>query len=354
MRIFIILSILTLFASCSQEQPKKQKDDFTVLMGSNKNIWKFVETNEDMNNIKYFQSLYDQNKDLQYLPQKELKIPKTIHLIWLGPNPFPKESIENVRTWVHHHPDWKFKFWTDRKRALPHPKFELILVSSFNFLELKDQFNESDNYAEKADILRYEVLYQEGGLYVDHDVKCYKPFSPFHSHFDLYCGIEPPHQPVLSSSISACNNVIGARSNHPVLKSCMSLVKERWHEVGEAYPGLDKESIIYRIANRTFSPFDESIKLVGNRDGNKDIAFPAAYFNQIENDFALYAHHYYASTWFEDETKFEKNVRRRLISITRKNNQILLINAVILSANLVLFGSLFVHFRKLKRKTIKK
>ncbi|MCB1080999.1 MAG: hypothetical protein KDK69_04175, partial [Chlamydiia bacterium] len=126
-------------------------------------------------------------------------------------------------------------------------------------------------------------------------------------------------------------------------------VKERWDEVGMAYPGDDKESIIYRVAQRSFIAFEDAVKSGADQEGNIDIIFPAAYFNRIDDDFALFAHHYYASTWFEDETKFERNVRRRLISISRKNNQILLFNAVILSANLVLCACLIVQYRSIRK-----
>jgi len=51
----------------------------------------------------------------------------------------------------------------------------------------------------------------------------------------------------------------------------------------------------------------------------------------------------------EDETKFERNVRRRLLSIPRKNNEILLFNAVILSANLVLCACLIFQYRSLRK-----
>jgi len=202
---------------------------------------------------------------------------------------------------------------------------------------------------EKSDVLRYEILLQEGGLYVDHDVRCFKSFAAFHKNFDLYCGLEPPHQPVLSSSISICNNIIGVRPGHPVMGAVIDRVKERWEELGSAYPGNDKESIIYRVAQRTFIAFEDAVKAAGDKGSNKDIVFPAAYFNRIDEDFALYAHHYYASTWFEDETKFERNVRRRLISISRKNNQILLFNAVILSANLVLCACLIGQYRSIRK-----
>jgi len=348
LKIICTLSLLLLMTACNKDNHIKQTDDFNTLMGSSKSVWKFVETHEDFQNIHRFKEIYNKNKELQFLKQQEGKIPKVVHFIWLGPNPFPRESIENVRSWVDHHPTWTFKFWTDRRRPLPHPHMELNLVSSFEFTKLSDCFQESDNYGEKSDVLRYEILYQEGGLYVDHDVKCFKTFAPFHNNFDLYCGIEPPHQPVLSSSISICNNIIGVRPSHPVMKAAIDHVKSKWEEIALAYPGDDKESIIYRVAQRTFIAFENAVKEAGDQGSNKDIIFPAAYFNRIDDDFALFAHHYYASTWFEDETKFERNVRRRLISISRKNNQILLFNGVILSATLLLCACLIFQYRSIK------
>ena len=349
LKTIFLFPLLLLVSSCDDPQHLKQTDDFNTLMGAKKSVWKFVETHEDFKNIHHFKELYNKNKELQFQKSSQLKIPQVIHFIWLGPNPFPRESVENVYSWVQHHPEWTFKFWSDRWRPLPHSKMELKFVSDFKFVSLQDCFQESDNYGEKSDILRYEILFQEGGLYVDHDVKCFKSFSPFHHNYDLYCGLEPPHQPVMSSSISICNNLIGVHSAHPVIETCIQQVKDNWEGLSRAYPGNDKESIIYRISHRTFSPFDESVKRAANQKGNQDIVFPAAYFNRIDDDFALYAHHYYASTWFEDETKFERNVRRRIISISRKNNQILLFNAVILSANLVFFACLIVHYRSLKK-----
>lgn len=346
----IFISLIFLCFSCEKGQQQKQTQDFNTLMGSDKDIWKFVETHEDYENLEIFKALWEKNRSLQITKNTEFRIPKVIHFIWIGPKPFPKESLENVRSWVDHHPDWTFKFWTDRRRPLPHKKMELHLLSSFEFTALKDCFQDSDNYAEKSDLLRYEILFQEGGLYVDHDVECFNSFSSFHQKYDLYCGLEIPHEPLLSSSISVCNNVIGTIKGHPVLQETIQKVRERWIEIGAAYPGDDKESIIYRVAHRSFASFDDAVREKSGKGGNVDIVFPAAYFNRIDEGVALYAHHYYASTWFENESKFERNVRRRLISISRKNNQILLFNAVILTANLALFSGLFFQYRSIKKK----
>ncbi|QVL55664.1 MAG: hypothetical protein KFB95_00215 [Simkaniaceae bacterium] len=329
----------------------KHGDDFNTLMGSNKSVWKFVKTHEDYQNIRLFTALYEKNSKLQFLKNDGVKIPKVVHVIWVGPNPFPKEGVENVNSWIEKHPDWTIKFWTDRRRPLPNRNMKLNLVSDFNFETLGDYYEESDNYAEKSDLLRYEILYQEGGLYVDHDVKCFKSFAPFHHNFDLYCGLEPPHEPVLNSSISVNNNVIGTCPKHPILKKTIEHVKERWNEISIAYPGSDKESIIYRVAQRSWSSFGDSVRELIGKGETKDIAFPAAYFNRIDDGISLFAHHYYASTWFEDETKFERTVRRRLVSISRKNNQILLFNAVILAVNLALFAGLWMQLIAMNKRS---
>jgi len=351
MKLFrVLIPLLFLTFACEKKSEFKQSDDFNILMGSNKSVWKFVETHEDYNNIRHFKALYEKNNALQFLKGDEVKIPKVIHFIWVGPNNFPRESIENVNSWIEKHPDWTVKFWTDRKRPLPNRNMEMKLVSDFNFESLKYCYEESDNYAEKSELLRYEILNQEGGVYVDHDVKCFKSFAPFHHNFNLYCGLEAPHKPVLSSSISVNNNILGASPGHPVLKRSIENVTEHWDEFSAAFPGGDKESIIYRVAYRSWSSFDNAVRALAGKGETNDIVFPAAYFNRIDEDFSLFAHHYYASTWVEDETKFERNVRRRLVSISRKNNQILLFNAVILTANLALFAGLLMQLNTIRKR----
>ena len=349
-RCWVLILILLAFG-CKKKEISYEGGDFQTLMGAKKSVWKFVETPEDFQNMLKFETLYQEALTLQVAEDAEEKIPKVIHFIWLGPSPFPSESIENINSWASHHPDFVIKFWTDRRRSLPHPKMKLQLVSDFSFSLLKRNYEETTNYAEKSDLLRYEILSKEGGLYVDHDMQCFKSVREFHDRYHLYCGVEPPHQPVLSSSVTVNNNIIGASPQHPVLLKAMELVKARWDEIGAAYPEEDKESTIYRVAHRSWSSFHDAVMTDAGRGERRDVVFPAAYFNRIEGDFGLYAHHLYASTWFEDETKFEKNVRRKLVAITKKNNQILLLNGVILAGNLLLFLGLFLQLRSLRKRS---
>lgn len=296
--------------------------DFYDLMGKKQEVWKAV-LKEDFGILDRFSLFFEKTAPEQMI---EASIPKRIHFIWVGPKEFPKGSIKNVYSWIEKNPDFEVYFWTDRERPLPHPFMKLRSVQDFDWLFLREQFAQSNNYAEQSDLLRYEILYQEGGVYVDHDIECFKPFAGFIKSFDLFCGLEFPHKPIGATSITVCNNLIGSCPNHPILKKTIESVLQGWDRTTLLYPENDVDSVVKRVYYRTFSPFDESVKMLFDEVSHRNGVLPAGYFNKIGKQFGLYAHHQYASSWFETETSFEKNVRQRLVKICKKSNQIMLIS----------------------------
>ena len=87
-------------------------------------------------------------------------IPKIIHQIWLGDQ--SKRPSEIMKTWQDKHPDWEYILWTEEN--LPE-------------IKNKKQFDEMEELAGKADILRYELLYNQGGIYIDADTVCVNPID---------------------------------------------------------------------------------------------------------------------------------------------------------------------------------
>ncbi len=315
-------------------------------MGRSFPAWQYVQTAEDFDNLHFFKSLYNVNIPFLDVRSASLRIPKIIHFIWIGPKPFPRESVENIRTWIGKHPDWIFKFWTDRDRPLPHKQMKMVKVQDFTFLKLRECYKKSDNYGEQSDILRYEILFQEGGVYVDHDVKCLRSFESLNEAYDLYCGMELPRKTSLSSSILPTNSIIGSKANHPILACSIDWLYENWDRIDEAYPGKDRDSVIDRVSHRTFQVLGESLKKLAGKNGNRDIAFPTYYFNAPDDKLALFARHYYQGTWFENETVFEKLVRERLMKISKKVNKLLLFFGAFSFFSLVGFAFLFIKNRK--------
>lgn len=135
------------------------------------------------------------------------RIPKKIHQIWLG-SPFPEKYRRIQQTWIDLHPDWEYRLWTDAD------------VAAFG-LRNKELYDRAVNWGQKSDIFRYEILYREGGLYIDTDFECVKPFDILHELFDFYTGIMrdrplgPGEKPMIA------NGLIGTIPGHPIIKICI-------------------------------------------------------------------------------------------------------------------------------------
>lgn len=151
-----------------------------------------------------FRSWYD-NNFIHATQSEQPLIPKIIHHIWLG-SPLPEKYRIFRETWMHHHPDWQFILWTDKEIAA----FQLVNQTLYN---------EVSNYGVKSDIARYEILYRIGGLYVDTDFECLKPFDIFHETLEFYAGIS------YDAYAAVFNGLIGSCPGHPILKQCIDSMR---------------------------------------------------------------------------------------------------------------------------------
>lgn len=89
-------------------------------------------------------------------------IPRVMHRIWIGPRGMPRDFAAWGRRWEQLHPGWEHRLWTDEDLAK--------LVGD----TLVDRV---DNVGAKSDVLRYELLYRFGGVYVDCDFEPFKPID---------------------------------------------------------------------------------------------------------------------------------------------------------------------------------
>ena len=346
-----LLLVLTAVTACGKkkELPKPASDDFESLSGKALPTWEYVQTKDDKEYLAFFKGIYEANKGLMKQRASGARIPRVVHFIWMGPRPFPRESVENVRTWMAKNPDWTFKFWTDRERPAPCPGMQTKFINDFKFLQLSDCFSKGDNFGEKSDVLRLEILYQEGGVYVDHDVKCFKAFDQLNGSYDFYCGIDMPYKSSLPSCVFTTNNLIGVKPCHPIIKHCMDQLAEKWDKIGQEYPGADRDAMLNRTLHRTFWQFGDSFRHMNNQDGNRDIVFPAYYFDAPDETLAMWARHQYAGAWHETENPFEKMVRERLMYLSKKSNMILLFAGVMSGLNLLAFAVLVILFKSHRR-----
>lgn len=101
-------------------------------------------------------------------------IPKIFHHIWVGPKQIPNRSVEFIKHIQELHPEYEFRLWTN----------EDLTPENFSNLEY---INKAEKYAQKADIMRYEILYNYGGIYLDTDFELFKNITPLLTHDLLIC-----------------------------------------------------------------------------------------------------------------------------------------------------------------------
>lgn len=130
-----------------------------------------------------------------------MKIPRKFHQIWLGRQPMPPEFLAWQKTWTALNPDWEWKLWTESN--LPSSQWpELIQLAH--------------GYSQLSNIYRYEILNNEGGVYVDTDCECLKPIEPLISECSAFVVRKKKavsHDPPINSAI------IGCMAHHPLTQA---------------------------------------------------------------------------------------------------------------------------------------
>jgi mannosyltransferase OCH1-like enzyme len=140
-------------------------------------------------------------------------IPRIIHQIWLGPDPMPREFEPYVATWKRHHPAWEHRMWTEENLPADPVRPEVL--------------ERLRAPTERADILRLDLLYRYGGIYVDTDLECLRPI-------DDTLGDEPFCGTYLKPG-RVTNTFVAAEPGHPILERALQeLVPREVH-------GFDKE-----------------------------------------------------------------------------------------------------------------
>jgi inositol phosphorylceramide mannosyltransferase catalytic subunit len=111
----------------------------------------------------------------------------------------PAEFVAYEQSWRRHHPDWELVTWTDA--TLPP-------------LRNQAQFDAATTPAQRADLARYELLLDRGGVYVDCDMECLRPLDELLDGLRAFAGREDEYL--------INNAIIGAVPGHPVLEAAVA------------------------------------------------------------------------------------------------------------------------------------
>jgi hypothetical protein len=157
-------------------------------------------------------------------------IPKIIHQIWIGPKKMPEKYMD---TWRDKNPEWTYMRWTDETIKEHYPK---------GFINQK-HIDSIEEWAGKADIMRYEILHDFGGFYADADSICTNSLDDHFLEHDCFAGFE--NEQARGNLIA--NGYIGATEKCKLMKFLIDGIKRKstvsfketgemaWQTVGPLY-----------------------------------------------------------------------------------------------------------------------
>lgn len=138
-------------------------------------------------------------------------IPRIIHQVW-GGGAIPDEVTRWMFSWRAMHADWQYILWRDAPQWLVN----------------RGAFDQAPSWAQKSDVLRYEVLKRYGGLYVDADCQCHRPIDPLAEGDYL----------LVDDGVGRCSAaLVGCKEQSELMARCVSWLPMRTGEPADRKTG---------------------------------------------------------------------------------------------------------------------
>ncbi|HZK76864.1 MAG TPA: glycosyltransferase [Candidatus Kapabacteria bacterium] len=237
-----------------------------------------------------FTSIADDVRD-QSIQRKSATIPKIIHQIWIGPHRRPTHLMQ---TWKTMHPDWEYRFWGNDEIA-SHPFRNQRHIDSI------------PNWAGKCNVIRYELLREYGGVYVDADMECLRPLEDFFLQNDSFACWE--NERVTPGLVA--NSILGAIPQNDLMQLMVEELEHTYQIEGPSWKSTGPLFLTRAIEEYKY---------------NRITIYPSHYFYPVHHSGAVYrgeekpyAHQFWGSTFesYDRDLKASENTHRRRLETAR-------------------------------------
>ena len=208
--------------------------------------------------------IIDQNRD-QNRDQEKSKIPRSLHMIWVGKNEAPAYVNTYFLQWKELMPEWSITLWKNADITLEHFPPEIIDLLSW-----------TNKGAQKADIMRYFIIKKYGGFYVDTDI------IP-HRSFDLLLNEWNNAGALLCHDLELTWEYI-INPNHPVLRKACELIYGTTVNTEDIHFKTGPHLLGKAVASTIF-------------EKNDVILLPINYFYYNIDYPYRFGHHFYSKLW---------------------------------------------------------
>jgi mannosyltransferase OCH1-like enzyme len=221
-------------------------------------------------------------------------IPMQFHQIWINQaQPELPEPYRTYReTWRRLNPDWSLRLWTDTGIDFALRRPELL--------------QRCGSYAQMADVLRLEIVYKYGGVYIDTDFECFRPIDR------LFAGAEAVFCSEDGRSIA--NSLFAAVPGSPLIAR---LIDGLPADIGGPYPNLETGPAFF-TRQLLEEGFDGNVRLLPRRT-----LFPYAAGERratATSHPAAFGAHHWAHSWTAGRgtSRARKRVQQALYQLARR------------------------------------
>ncbi|KAF0686928.1 Aste57867_21276 [Aphanomyces stellatus] len=147
-------------------------------------------------------------------------IPRLIHQSWKTSENIPSRFVPWMQSWRTFNPEWQYVFWDDRDNL------QLFQTYFPEYYPMATQLAKIS----LADMARYALLYQYGGVYADADFECLQSFDDL-IDLDLFLSFEPLVHSVLLEGATQpvlCNAILASRPKHPFWLHVLQQIKAKF------------------------------------------------------------------------------------------------------------------------------
>lgn len=220
-------------------------------------------------------------------------IPKKIHYCWFGGNPLPKSALKCINSWKKFFPDYEIIEWNTDNYDV-------------NKAVYTKQAYQAKKYAFVSDYARFDILYNEGGIYFDTDVEVIKPFDDILKN-GAFMGCE------IDGDLINPGLGIGAEKGMDFYKKILDYYNKI--EFLNKDGSINTETIVLKTTRLLKEQGLKSIFGIQKIDGIT--IYPKEYFNPLNSNTGelnktenTHSIHWYSMTWLSNAEKIRLHLAR--------------------------------------------
>ncbi len=210
------------------------------------------------------------NRNLLIDSYKETEIPRVLNFVWVG-GEMPESQRANIETWKKHNPNWEIRIWGN---------------DDVPWFKCQEAIKSQPTLAGVSDVMRIEIIYRLGGVYVDTDMECFRSIDTITKNTRSFI--------VRETEKYICNSVFGAAPESRTLRPIFECFRDMQFPTKGGQNQTTGPHLFTKLANtsvakilepKSFFPIPYSKR---NELGRSDIDL---------TDKDIYAHHQWAGTW---------------------------------------------------------